>query len=84
MVGQKMKHAFLSVLFVVAGCNAKSDAWKAEYVAAGDKWDIAYGDANAEVAYEATKVFSNSCKGLTRRQSQRRDLSRVVQKWLSK
>jgi len=61
-----MRHAFLTVLLIVVGCSAKDDAWKAEYIAAGDKWEVAYCDGSAEVAFEATKAFIDHLKQMER------------------
>ena len=61
-----MKWAFLIILFALAGCSRERETWRDDYIAADEKWQVAYCDPDARVAYVATKSFIEHIKEMER------------------
>jgi len=56
----------LIVLLALVGCGSQKEDWREEYIAADERWQVAYGNADARVAYDATVSFIDHIKRMER------------------
>ncbi len=57
-----MKCAALIVLLAFVGCSSQKEAWREDYIAADERWQVAYRNADARMAYDATLSFIEHIK----------------------
>jgi len=59
-----MRLLLIIVFVVLAGCKNQQDQWKTEYLAAVEKWEVAYSGSDAKAAYAGTLAYAEYLKKL--------------------